>query len=131
MVIKAVDGLHIDVKQINEQTVSQAIDAMVQADPQLAWLKDSEKRGDVDWRQIKELHDSYSYSHSGLGAGAMLVVAINVTVVTAGSGTAATVGTTASGARQLSGSALLRQPPSVPPLLRLTPPPWSRPLSVR
>jgi len=89
LVIKAVDGLHIDVKQINEQTVSQAIDAMVQADPQLAWLKDAEKRGDVDWRQIKELHDSYSYSHSGLGAGAMLVIMIIVSVLTAGAASSA------------------------------------------
>ncbi|WP_459203377.1 hypothetical protein, partial [Pseudomonas fragariae (ex Marin et al. 2024)] len=23
---------------------------MVKADPQLAWLKDAEQRGDVDWR---------------------------------------------------------------------------------
>ncbi|UZE31254.1 two-partner secretion domain-containing protein [Pseudomonas asplenii] len=84
VVIKAVDGLHIDVKQVNEQTVSQAIDAMVQADPQLAWLKDAEKRGDVDWRQIKELHDSYKYSNSSLGAGAMLAIIIIVTVLTAG-----------------------------------------------
>ncbi|NWD05575.1 two-partner secretion domain-containing protein [Pseudomonas gingeri] len=84
VVIKAVDGLHIDVKQINEQTVSQAIDAMVQADPQLAWLKDAEKRGDVDWRQIKELHDSYKYSSSSLGSGAMLAIIIIVSVLTAG-----------------------------------------------
>ncbi|WP_248767181.1 filamentous hemagglutinin N-terminal domain-containing protein [Pseudomonas sp. MWU12-2345] len=95
VVIKAVDGLHIDVKQVNEQTVSQAIDAMVQADPQLAWLKDAEKRGDVDWRQIKELHDSYSYSHSGLGEGAMLAIIIIVTVLTAGAASSA-VGTMAS-----------------------------------
>ncbi|WP_369683649.1 DUF637 domain-containing protein [Pseudomonas gingeri] len=84
VVIKAVDGLHIDVKQVNEQTVSQAIDAMVQADPQLAWLKDAEKRGDVDWRQIKELHDSYKYSSSSLGSGAMLAIIIIVSVLTAG-----------------------------------------------
>ncbi|NWD71099.1 filamentous hemagglutinin N-terminal domain-containing protein [Pseudomonas gingeri] len=89
VVIKAVDGLHIDVKQVNEQTVSQAIDAMVQADPQLAWLKDAEKRGDVDWKQIKELHDSYSYSSSSLGEGAMLAIIIIVTVLTAGTASAA------------------------------------------
>lgn len=49
IVIKAVDGLKIDVRQVNQQTVSQSIDAMVKADPQLAWLKEAEKRGDVDW----------------------------------------------------------------------------------
>ncbi len=69
LAIKAVDGLHIDVKQVNQQTVSEAIDAMVKADPSLVWLKDAEKRGDVDWQLIKEAHDSYKYSHSGLGQG--------------------------------------------------------------
>ncbi|MGP0127679.1 DUF637 domain-containing protein, partial [Pseudomonas bubulae] len=61
IVIKAVDGLNIDIKQIDQQTVSQSIDAMVKADPHLAWLKDAEKRGDVDWRQVKEIHDSFKY----------------------------------------------------------------------
>lgn len=83
-VIKAVDGLKIDVKQVDQQTVSQTIDAMVKADPQLAWIKEAEKRGDVDWRQVKELHDSFKYSHSGMGQGATLAVIIIVTIVTAG-----------------------------------------------
>lgn len=39
----------------------QAIDAMVKADPNLAWIKDAEARGDVDWRAVQEFHDSYSY----------------------------------------------------------------------
>ena len=80
LVINAVDGLHIDVKQVNQQTVSQAIDAMVKADPNLAWLKDAEKRGDVDWRMVKEVHDSFKYSHSGLGAGAQIILAIALSV---------------------------------------------------
>lgn len=84
LAIKAVDGLKIDIKEVNQKTVSQTIDAMVQADPQLAWLKEAEQRGDVDWRLIKETHDSYKYSHSGLGQGAMLVIIIIVTVLTAG-----------------------------------------------
>jgi filamentous hemagglutinin len=94
-VINAVNGLNIDIKQIDQNTVSQTIDTMVQADPQLAWLKDAEKRGDVDWRQVKELHDSFKYSHSGLGQGAMLAIIIIVTVLTAGAASAA-VGTAAS-----------------------------------
>ncbi|NWB46623.1 two-partner secretion domain-containing protein [Pseudomonas gingeri] len=106
LVIKAVDGLHIDVKQVNEQTVSQAIDAMVQADPQLAWLKDAEKRGDVDWKQIKELHDSYSYSSSSLGEGAMLAIIIIVTVLTAGTASGAIGAMAGTGAEAGSGAAL-------------------------
>ncbi|WP_261984285.1 hemagglutinin repeat-containing protein, partial [Pseudomonas lini] len=84
LAIKAVDGLKIDIRQINQNTVSQTIDVMVKADPQLAWLKEAEKRGDVDWRHVKELHDSFKYSHSSLGQGAMLAIIIVVTVLTAG-----------------------------------------------
>ncbi|MEB3734098.1 hemagglutinin repeat-containing protein [Halopseudomonas pachastrellae] len=72
------EGVQIDVREINQQTVSQTIDAMVAAEPGLAWLKEMEARGDVDWRHVKEVHDSFSYSHSGLGAGAQLVIAIVV-----------------------------------------------------
>ncbi|WP_082341942.1 two-partner secretion domain-containing protein [Pseudomonas thivervalensis] len=98
LAITAAKGVHIDIKQIDQKTVSQTIDAMVQADPQLAWLKEAEQRGDVDWQRVKEVHDSFKYSNSGMGTGAMLAVVIIVTVLTAGSGTAATVGTSASGA---------------------------------
>ncbi|KPY45910.1 filamentous hemagglutinin [Pseudomonas savastanoi pv. retacarpa] len=103
-VIQAVNGLKIDVKQVNQQTVSQTIDTMVKADPQLAWIKDAEKRGDVDWRQVKELHDSFKYSHSGMGQGAMLAVIIIVTVLTAGGASALAGG--AAGATAGSGSAM-------------------------
>src|SRR5450830_1326246 len=89
MAIKAVNGLKIDIKQIDQNTVSQTIDVMVKADPQLAWLKEAEKRGDVDWRQVQELHDSFKYSHSSLGQGAMLAIIIVVTVLTAGAASGA------------------------------------------
>ncbi|MFH0065534.1 hemagglutinin repeat-containing protein, partial [Pseudomonas aeruginosa] len=64
LAIKAVEGLKIDLKHIDQKTVSQTIDAMVQADPQLAWLKEAEQRGDVDWRMVQEVHDSWKYSNS-------------------------------------------------------------------
>jgi filamentous hemagglutinin len=79
--IKAVDGLHIDLKQINQDTVSQSIDAMVKADPQLAWLKDAEKRGDVDWRLVKEIHQSFKYENSGLGPASQIIIAIALAAV--------------------------------------------------
>ena len=75
-VINAVNGLNIDIKQINQNTVSQTIDAMVKADPNLAWLKEADQRGDVDWRQVQEIHESFKYSSSGLGVAAQLVIAI-------------------------------------------------------
>jgi filamentous hemagglutinin len=76
LAIKAADGLKIDIKQIDQNTVSQTIDSMVQADPNLAWLKEAEARGDVNWQLVKELHDSFKYSNSGLGVGAQLAIAI-------------------------------------------------------
>ncbi|WP_460064180.1 two-partner secretion domain-containing protein [Pseudomonas sp. S2_H08] len=100
--VKAVDGLHIDIKQINQQTVSQAIDAMVQADPSMAWLKDAEARTDVDWRQVQELHDRWDESHSGLGGPAMIIIIIIVTYFTAG----AASGLVGAGATAGSGTAM-------------------------
>ncbi|BBP59729.1 filamentous hemagglutinin N-terminal domain-containing protein [Pseudomonas sp. St316] len=94
LVIKAVDGLNIDIKQINQKTVSQTIDAMVKADPQLAWLKEAEQHGDVDWRRVEEIHQSFKYSNSGLGVAAQMVLAIVLAVVTGGAG-AGLVGATA------------------------------------
>ncbi len=76
LIIKAVDGLNIDIKQIDQKSVSETIDAMVQADPSLAWLKDAEARGDVNWQVVKELHDSWDYKSSGLGAAPALIIAI-------------------------------------------------------
>ncbi|SFH27400.1 filamentous hemagglutinin N-terminal domain-containing protein [Pseudomonas sp. NFACC45] len=104
VVIKAVDGLNIDIKDIDRNTVSQTIDAMVKADPQLSWLKDAEQRGDVDWRLVKETHESFKYSSSSLGQGAMLAIVIIVTVLTAGAASAA-VGS-AAGATAGSGTAM-------------------------
>ena len=82
--IKAIDGLNIDIKQVNQQTVHQTIKAMVDADPQLAWLAEAEKRGDVDWHQVKEVHDAYKYSHSGMGPAVQIIIAILVVYFTAG-----------------------------------------------
>jgi filamentous hemagglutinin len=92
LVINAVDGLHIDVKQVSKQTVSEAIHAMVKADPGLAWLKDAEIRGDVDWRLVQEIHQSFKYSNSGLGVTAQLAIAILMATIV-GPAAAGTVGT--------------------------------------
>ncbi|HEP9461240.1 TPA: DUF637 domain-containing protein, partial [Pseudomonas aeruginosa] len=50
--------------------------ARVEADPQLAWLKEAEQRGDVDWRMVQEVHDSWKYSNSGMGPATQIAVAI-------------------------------------------------------
>lgn len=81
IIIKAVDGLKIDIKDVNQESVSQTIDTMVKADPQLAWLKDAEARGDVDWRRVKEIHESFKYENSGLGPASQMIIAIVMAAV--------------------------------------------------
>jgi filamentous hemagglutinin len=102
--IQAVDGLNIEIKQINKQSVSQTIDTMVKADPQLAWLKDAEQRGDVDWQRVEEIHDSFKYSNSGLGQGAAIALAIAIAATTAGA--ASGLAGTAAGATAGSGTSM-------------------------
>ncbi|MEK1833827.1 MAG: hemagglutinin repeat-containing protein, partial [Pseudomonas sp.] len=94
LVIKVVNGLKIDIKQIDQKSVSQIIDSMVAADPKLVWLKEAEQRGDVDWRRVEEIHKSFKYSSSGLGVAAQLALAILLAAVTGGAG-AGLIGATA------------------------------------
>ena len=81
VVINAVGNIRADVRQVNQQTVRESIDAMVKADPKLAWLKDLEAQGGVDWRQVQEVHTSFKYNNSGLGPAAQMVIAILMTVM--------------------------------------------------
>ncbi|NQD96478.1 hypothetical protein HP532_27865, partial [Pseudomonas sp. CrR25] len=97
IVIKAAEGLKIDIKQVNQQSVSQTIDAMVQADPKLAWLKEAEARGDVDWRRVQEIHESFKYQSSGMGPASQLIVAIVMAAVM-GPAAVGALGTTVGGA---------------------------------
>ncbi|VVO01479.1 hypothetical protein PS706_02734 [Pseudomonas fluorescens] len=76
LAIRAAGKINIDLKQIDQKTVSQTIDAMVQAEPQLAWIKVAEANGQVDWRMVKEIHDSWDYKQSGLGAAPALIISI-------------------------------------------------------
>ncbi|NMG68174.1 filamentous hemagglutinin family protein, partial [Azoarcus indigens] len=65
LVIEAAGKIRIDIPEVNAQTVTQTIDALVEAEPKLAWLKEMESRGDIDWQRVKEVHDQWKYSHSG------------------------------------------------------------------
>ncbi|MFB4391824.1 MULTISPECIES: filamentous hemagglutinin N-terminal domain-containing protein [unclassified Pseudomonas] len=81
LVINAVGKIRVDVTQVNQQTVRESIDAMVAADPKLAWLQDLEANGEIDWRQVQEIHTSFKYSNSSLGPAAQMIVAILMTVL--------------------------------------------------
>ncbi|EJL02578.1 adhesin/hemagglutinin, HecA family [Pseudomonas fluorescens Q2-87] len=100
LMINAVGKIHADVRQINKQTVTESIDAMVKADPKLAWLKELDAQGGVDWRQVQEIHTSFKYSNSGLGPAAQLIIAILMTVLLGPAG-AGLSGATLAGAASL------------------------------
>jgi filamentous hemagglutinin len=88
-----VEGIRLDIREVeqggdsvrlaevDQQSVSQIIDAMVGADPQLAWLKEMEQRGDIDWQRVKEVHDSYEYDQQGMGPATAIAVAIAVSAM--------------------------------------------------
>ncbi|WP_238346716.1 filamentous hemagglutinin N-terminal domain-containing protein [Pseudomonas viciae] len=100
LVISAVGKIHADVLQVNKQTVSESIDAMAKADPKLAWLKELDAQGGVDWRQVQEIHTSFKYSNSGMGPAAQMIVAILMTVLLGPAG-AGLSGATLAGAASL------------------------------
>ncbi|MDU9393749.1 DUF637 domain-containing protein [Pseudomonas sp. zfem002] len=81
LVIKAVGSIKADVLQVNQQTVHESIEAMVKADPKLAWLQQLEAQGGIDWRQVQEIHTSFKYANSGLGPAAQIVIAILMAAV--------------------------------------------------
>lgn len=84
LVVRAVEGLQIDIREINQHSISETIDTMVAAEPGLLWMKEMEQRGDVDWRLVQEVHNSFDYSQSGLSGPAAMVIAIVVAYFTAG-----------------------------------------------
>ncbi|XKE46258.1 DUF637 domain-containing protein [Halomonas organivorans] len=93
--IRAAEGIMIEMPDVDARTVGETIDAMVEADPDLGWLKSMADRGDVDWHRVKALHDSWRYDRSGLGAGAALAISIVAS---------AFVGPAAAGAAGLTGA---------------------------
>ncbi|WP_431023858.1 DUF637 domain-containing protein [Halomonas sp. H5] len=95
LVIQAADGIVAEVPEIDAQSVRQTVDALVAANPDLAWLQDMEARGDIDWRRVRAIHDSWEYEQSGLGAGAALAISIVA---------AAVAGPAVAGALQAAGS---------------------------
>ncbi|GHC32008.1 hypothetical protein GCM10010082_27910 [Kushneria pakistanensis] len=89
LAINAANRVNIDVRDIDQQSVSQTIEAMAAAEPELAWLKQAEAQGDIDWRQVKEIHDSWDYSQSGVSPAVGMAVAIVAAAATSGAASSA------------------------------------------
>jgi hypothetical protein len=74
--VQAADGISITAKDPGKGSIEDAVEAMAAKDPQLAWLKAMEARGDVDWQKAKEIHDSWHYSHTGLSPAASMALSV-------------------------------------------------------
>ena len=76
LAIKAVEGLKIDLKHIDQKTVSQTMGGGGGGGPPLGGGGGGRAPRDVDWRMVQEVHDSWKYSNSGMGPATQIAVAI-------------------------------------------------------
>ncbi|HIE4240475.1 TPA: DUF637 domain-containing protein [Serratia marcescens] len=94
---EAAKGVSADVKVKNGQALQSAIDALGNT-PGTTWVKDLNKRNDVQWSKVKDAYDSWDYKSQHLNPAVAAVIAIAAAAVTAGSSLAATAASSVSGA---------------------------------
>ncbi|BEM29466.1 hypothetical protein SME05J_30360 [Serratia marcescens] len=97
LTVEAAKGVSADVKVKNGQALQSAIDALGNT-PGTTWVKDLNKRNDVQWSKIKDAYDSWDYKSQHLNPAVAAVIAIAAAAVTAGSSLAATAASSVSGA---------------------------------
>jgi len=95
------DGVIVDYKDTGSLTGS--IDQLSQA-PGLAWMKQVQARGDVQWNAIEELHKSWDYRSQGISPVGAALISLAVGWATAGMG-ADLAGVIAEGSTAASGMA--------------------------
>lgn len=97
LTVEAAKGVSADVKVKNGQALQSAIDALGNT-PGTTWVKDLNKRNDVQWSKVKDAYDSWDYKSQHLNPAVAAVIAIAAAAVTAGSSLAATAASSVSGA---------------------------------
>ncbi|HGO9444994.1 DUF637 domain-containing protein [Serratia marcescens] len=97
LTVEAAKGVSADVKVKNGQALQSAIDALGNT-PGTIWVKDLNKRNDVQWSKVKDAYDSWDYKSQHLNPAVAAVIAIAAAAVTAGSSLAATAASSVSGA---------------------------------
>ncbi|HGM6911196.1 TPA: DUF637 domain-containing protein, partial [Serratia marcescens] len=97
LTVEAAKGVSADVKVKNGQVLQSAIDALGNT-PGTTWVKDLNKRNDVQWSKVKDAYDSWDYKSQHLNPAVAAVIAIAAAAVTAGSSLAATAASSVSGA---------------------------------
>jgi filamentous haemagglutinin family N-terminal domain len=97
LIVEAAKGVSADVKVKNGQALQSAIDVLGNT-PGTTWVKDLNKRNDVQWSKVKDAYDSWDYKSQHLNPAVAAVIAIAAAAVTAGSSLAATAASSVSGA---------------------------------
>ncbi|WP_052189835.1 MULTISPECIES: DUF637 domain-containing protein [Xenorhabdus] len=82
-IVDAASGINADIKVKNGQTLQNAIN-LLGNNPETSWIKDINKRNDVQWTKVKDAYDSWDKSKKSLHPMAGAVIAVVVTAVTAG-----------------------------------------------
>ncbi|OKP27693.1 hypothetical protein BSQ40_15200 [Serratia fonticola] len=103
LTMEAASGISADIKAQNGQVLQSAIDALGNT-PGSTWVKNINKRNDVQWGLVKDAYDSWDYKSQSLNPAVAAVIAITVAAVTAGSGLAAMAGNAAVSATGAAGT---------------------------
>ncbi|QJW54280.1 16S rRNA endonuclease CdiA [Serratia plymuthica] len=97
LTVDAAKGVSADVKAKNGQVLQSAIDALGNT-PGTTWVKDLNKRNDVQWNIVKDAYDSWDYKSQHLNPAVAAVIAIAAAAVTAGSSLTALAASNVAGA---------------------------------
>ncbi|CAI1822598.1 Hemolysin precursor [Serratia proteamaculans] len=97
LTVDAANGVSADVKVKNGQSLQSAIDALGNT-PGTTWVKDLNKRNDVQWNKVKDAYDSWDYKSQHLNPAVAAVIAIAAAAVTAGSSLTALAASNVAGA---------------------------------
>lgn len=97
LTVDAAKGVSADVKVKNGQVLQSAIDALGNT-AGTTWVKDLNKRNDVQWNKVKDAYDSWDYKSQHLNPAVAAVIAIAAAAVTAGSSLTALAASNVAGA---------------------------------
>ena len=79
----------VNAEKLSGNDITQAIEAMAAENPNLAWLKQLNDRGGIDYEKVKEAHKEWNKRHEGLGTVSAVIIVVVVTILTWGAASAA------------------------------------------
>ncbi|WP_392552113.1 DUF637 domain-containing protein [Orbus wheelerorum] len=86
--VDAANGITADIIAQKTQSLSNALSLLSNTEG-TSWLKDLDKKGDVEWNKVQDAYSSWDYSTQSLNPVIAAVIAVAVAVVTSGAGLAA------------------------------------------